>query len=114
GVTLDGELVGLVVLTTTVRRGMEVGEIMDYVCDAADRTTFRLLIRLALDDFSRRKCALAQAWSIKGTRLDQELKRAGLNVHRSGVKFLFSPDFPERAVYEPDAWLLTQGDGNDA
>lgn len=114
GLRLGGELVGLVVLTTTVRRGIDVGEIMDFVCAAADRTTFRLLIRLALDDFRQRGCALAQAWSIQGTRLDRELKRAGLYLHRSGVKFLFSPDFPEQAVYDPDAWLLTQGDGNDS
>lgn len=114
GLTFRGELVGLVVLTATVRRGVQVGEIMDFVCESTNRKAFRLLVRIALDDFGRRGCALVQAWSIKGTPLDREMKRAGLNLRRAGVRFLFSPGFPDQAVYDPSAWLLTQGDGNDA
>jgi hypothetical protein len=54
-----------------------------------------------------------QAWSVPGTRLDTELRRAGLRWRRGEVKFLLSPDFPGEAASDPDAWLLSQGDGND-
>lgn len=113
GLTRDEELVGLVVLRTTLRRGVEVGEFMDFLCPVDEPQIRTLLVRIALDEFRSRGCSLAQAWSIKGTRSDHSLKRAGLNLSRSGVKFLVSPDLAYPAVYDPDSWLLTQGDGND-
>ena len=113
GVSQVGKLIGLMVLTTTVRRGIKVGEIMDYVCAVDDRATFNELVRLALVDFEQRGCALAQAWSIKGTTRDAWMTKAGLFLARTEVKFLISPQYPSPAIYDPEAWLLTQGDGND-
>ena len=113
GLSHLGKLIGLMVLTTTVRRGITVGEIMDYVCAVDDRATFNELIRLALADFEQRGCALAQAWSIKGTNRDDRMKKAGLSLERTDVKFLISPHYSSPTIYDPEAWLLTQGDGND-
>jgi GNAT superfamily N-acetyltransferase len=113
GLTYNGGLVGIIVMTMTLRRGIRVGEIVDYVCVADDLTTFRLLVHAAVADLEERGCALCQAWSIKGTRLDRRLRKAGLVLRRAGVKFLISPGFPDFAIYDPEAWLLTQGDGND-
>lgn len=113
GLNRNEELVGLIVLRTTLRRGVEVGEIMDYLCPADEPEILNLLVHVALVDFKDRGCGLAQAWSIKGTRLDQLLKRAGLRLRRDGVKFLISPELATPAMHDPEAWLLTQGDGND-
>jgi GNAT superfamily N-acetyltransferase len=113
GLDHNGTLVGIIVITTTIRRGIRVGEIVDYVCAADDLATFRLLVRVAVADLKERGCALCQAWSIKGTRLDRRLRKAGLVLRRTDVKFLISPGFPDSAIYDPEAWLLTQGDGND-
>lgn len=113
GLTRDEELVGLVVLRTTMRRGLDIGEIMDLVCPAEEPQIRNLLVRIALDEFRDRGCSFAQAWSIKGTRSDHSLRRAGLTLSRTGVRFLVSPELAYPAVYDPESWLLTQGDGND-
>jgi GNAT superfamily N-acetyltransferase len=113
GLAHNGALVGIIVMTMTIRRGIRVGEIVDYVCAADDLATFRLLVHAAVADLEERGCALCQAWSIKGTRLDRRLRKAGLVFWRTDVKFLISPGFPDSAIYDPEAWLLTQGDGND-
>jgi GNAT superfamily N-acetyltransferase len=113
GLARNGTLVGIIVMTMTIRRGIRVGEIVDYVCAADDLATFRLLVHAAVADLEERGCALCQAWSIKGTRLNRRLRNAGLVFRRTDVKFLISPGFPDSAIYDPEAWLLTQGDGND-
>ncbi len=107
-----GRLVGIVVLTETIRRGVRVGEVVDLVCPAGG-DTLRLLLRVALTHFRREGVALVQAWSIPGTGLDRRLRGAGLRLRRGHVKFLVSPNFPEPAVHDPEAWFITQGDGND-
>lgn len=108
-----GRLRGIVVLTSTLRRGLEVGEIVDHVCAVHDDETFQILIGAALAHSREQGHAMVQAWSIRGTRSDARLRRAGLPLRRRGVKFLVSPGIPESAVHDPEAWLLTQGDGND-
>lgn len=113
GLHRGDRLIGIVVVTTTIRRGLTVGEIMDYVCGAEDSTTFRALMGIAVDHFRGLGCSLCEAWSIPGTKQDRRLRAAGLRIARTRIKFLISPDFPDPLVYEPDAWLLTQGDGND-
>lgn len=109
----DGQLVGVVVLGWTVRRGIRVGELMELIHDPADERSLRLLVRCAAARAGERGCRLLQAWSVPGTRLDDRLRRAGLRWRRGEVKFLLSPDFPGDASSDPDAWLLSQGDGND-
>lgn len=113
GLRHEGRLAGLVVLTSTVRRGVAVGEVVDHVCAADDGEAFRLLIGAALEHSRAQGHAMVQAWSIRGTRQDARMRRAGLRWRRPAVKFLVSPGFPEPAVHDPEAWLLTQGDGND-
>lgn len=113
GLTRDGELVGIVVLTETIRRGVVVGELVDYVCAVDDDVVFRLLVNAAIEHSRQRGHALVQSWSVVGTPLDRRLRAAGLRMHRKDVKFLISPDFPSALVHDPNAWLLTQGDGND-
>lgn len=107
------ELVGILVLTTTVRRGVTVGEIVDFVCDGDGAEVLAVMVRDAVERFRAQGCAMVEAWSIRGTRTDRKLKGAGLWFARTEVKFLISPDFPDPVVYDPEAWFLTQGDGND-
>ena len=113
GLSRDGDLVGIVVLTETLRRGVTVGELVDFVCDADDDVAFGLLVDAAIEFSRQRRHALLQAWSVAGTRLDHRMRSAGLKIQRKGVKFLISPDFPSDLAHDPNAWLLTQGDGND-
>lgn len=107
-----GTLAGVVVLTTTRRRGVVVGEVVDFLCPVDDGRTLRLLIGAATQYFREHDAALVQAWSIVGTRLDKRLRRAGLPLRRGRVKFLLSPG-ADPTMSDPEAWLLTQGDGND-
>ena len=109
----DGSLRGIVVVKTTLRQGLTVGEIVDLVCAADDSATLRLLVRVAVDRCRELGCALVEAWSIRGTWLDHQFVRAGVAIRRTRVKFLISPDYPDPLIYDKDAWLLTQGDGND-
>lgn len=113
GLTRDGELVGIVVLTETIRRGVAVGELVDYVCAVDDDVVFGLLVDAAIEHSRQRGHALIQSWSVVDTPLDRRLRAAGLGMHRKDLKFLISPDFPNELVHDPNAWLLTQGDGND-
>lgn len=111
--TNGDELVGILVLTTTVRRAVTVGEIVDFVCAGDGAEVLTVMVRDAVERFRAQGCAMVEAWSIPGTRTDRKLKAAGLRFARTEVKFLISPDFPDPVVYDGDAWLLTQGDGND-
>lgn len=113
GLRRQGRLVGIAVLGWTLRRGVRVAELMELVHDPADERTLRLLVRSAAARAGERGARLLQAWSLPGTRLDGRLRRAGLRWRRSEIKFLLSPDFPGAAASDPDAWLLSQGDGND-
>lgn len=111
GVRRDGRLVGIVVLAETLRRGVPVGEIVDFVCGVDDDDTFRQLVAAAVDHSRARGHALVQSWSIRGTALDRRIRRAGLRINRTSIPFFTSPGL--RGVADPEAWLLTQGDGND-
>jgi len=113
GVFNQDRLTGIIVVTTTLRRGVVVGEIVDYVCGVDDRKTFKLLIDIAVDHLRGSGCALAQAWSIPGTAGDRRLRAAGLRLPRAETKFLISPAYPDPIIYRPESWFLTQGDGND-
>lgn len=109
----DGRLVGVAVLGKTLRRGIPVGELLELVHEVDDTEALRLLVRAASTQAEAHGCRLLQAWSVPGTRFDARLRRAGMRWRRGEVKFLLSPGFPGSAAGDPDAWLLTQGDGND-
>ncbi|MBB1502241.1 GNAT family N-acetyltransferase [Propioniciclava sp. MC1683] len=109
----DGVLRGLAVLKVTVRHGLAVGEVVDVVAPARDARTWGLLLRHAVDVLRRRGCAVVEAWAIRGTWVDRRLIRSGLAIPRATLPFLLSPDLGEPAVHDPEAWLLSQGDGND-
>lgn len=113
GLRAAGELVGLVVLGETTRRGVRVCEVMDFVCPAHDDSIFGLLMEGATEHARSTGHALVQAWSIRGTALDRRIRRAGLWFNRTDIKFLLSPEADHQALSDPEAWLLTQGDGND-
>lgn len=109
----EGELVGVVVLGWTVRRGIRVGELMELIHPPDEGDILRLLVRAAAVRAGERGCRLLQAWSVPGTPLDDRLRRAGLRWRRGDVKFLLSPGFPGSSSADPRSWLLSQGDGND-
>ena len=109
----DGRLAGIAVLGRTRRRGIGVGELMELVHEVDDDATLRHLVRAAAARAERSGCRLLQAWSVPGTRLDARLRRAGLRGRRGEVKVLLSPGFPGSSAADPDAWYLSQGDGND-
>lgn len=112
-VRVGTKLTGLVVLGTTLRRGVAVTEIVDFLCAADDAATLRVLVDAAVAHALREGHALVQAWSIEGTRLDGRLRRAGLRLRRARIPFLLSPEVTDPALWDPENWLLTQGDGND-
>ncbi len=109
----QGELRGIVVTKQTIRRGLPVGDIVDLICARDDATTLRLLVRLAVDRCAAAGCAMVEAWSIRGTLFDRRLRSAGLLIARAKMPLLLSPDYPDRLLYDAEAWWLTQGDGND-
>lgn len=104
---------GIVVVKTTVRQGVTVGEIVDIVGPADRPAIARLLLRLAVDCCRGLGAALVEAWAIPGTWFDRQYIRSGLALRRTRVPFLVSPDFPDPLIRDKGAWLLTQGDGND-
>lgn len=112
GVERGTDLAGIMVLTGTVRRGVQVAEIVDYLCPPDDRQTFGLLIAFAQDWARANSMALLQAWAIAGTQAEAALVSEGLRIRRTQVKFLLSPGFPGPGS-DPNGWFLTQGDGND-
>lgn len=107
------KLVGFVVLKHTLRRGLPVGEIVDYVCGPTDEQAFRLLMRMAIAALRENGASLVEAWVIPGTIQEHRFREIGLRLRRATNKFLLSPDAPAPEFYEKDAWLLTLGDGND-
>lgn len=86
---------------------------MDFVCPAHDDRIFGLLMEAATEHARHTGHALLQAWSIRGTALDRRIRHAGLWFNRTDIKFLLSPEAGHPALSDPEAWLLTQGDGND-
>lgn len=107
----EGQLVAFIVLKETLRRGMRIGEIVDFVYSPQDRDTFCKLIRLAKSHFREAGVVLCETWAIPGSAQERHFIRAGLIHRRASLKFLLSPNFP--APVDRDIWLVTQGDGND-
>lgn len=113
GLYQQDRLRGIVVCKQTIRRGLPVGDVVDLVCAKDDAITLRLLVRLAVDRCAAAGCSMVEAWSVGGTWFDRQLRSAGLLIARTKIPLLLSPDYPDQLLYDPDAWWLTQGDGND-
>lgn len=113
GLHQHGTLCGLIVLKTTTRHGVRVCEVVDLVAPVRDPRVVNLLLRVAVAHARREGCAVVEAWSIPGTWLDRRFVWAGLAIPRARLPFLLSPDAVDPLLGDPDAWLLTQGDGND-
>lgn len=109
----DGELRGILVTKLTKRRGLPVGELVDVVAAPADVEVRDAMLGHALRQFRRRSCAVAQSWAIAGSGWETQLRSHGIGRPRRKLPFLLSPDAPRPEFYDPDAWFLTQGDGND-
>ncbi len=109
----SGEIKGIIVLKYTIRKGLKTGEIVDYVCPLNDSQILITMIRHSLKIFKKSGCVMAQCWSIERTRLDSVLRRSGLFLKRKKLNFVLSPDGSYNEFYDKNAWLLTQGDGND-
>lgn len=104
---------GLVVLKKTIRRGCSVGEIVDFLCPPEDRETRRALLLHGIERLRREGCVFAESWAIEGTAIAREMQRVGLNLKRKKLPVLLSPGATGPEFYDRNAWLLTQGDGND-
>lgn len=109
----NGKIYGIIFLKYTLRQGMKVGEIADYLCPEEDTRTLKTMIRYAMEIFFTYGCAFAQCWAIEKTQQEIQLRHAGLNYKRKEVNFVISPNAPCEDFYNKDAWFLTQGDGND-
>lgn len=107
-----GEACGVLILKQTVRGGMKVGELVDFLCPG-DGPDLSGMLRHGLELLKRDACAFAQAWAIEGSAMESDLRSAGLRIKRRRFKFLFSPDAPLDLFYSRDGWFLVQGDGND-
>ena len=108
----NGSVCGLLILKQTIRGGMKVGEIVDFLY-ADDRKNLFGMLRHGLEFLRKQGCAFAQAWAIEGAEMESDLRAAGLRIKRKRFKFLFSPDAPCDLFYSRDGWFLVQGDGND-
>ena len=109
----DDKIRGLIILKQTTRQGFKIGEIVDYICPEDDPQTLMAMIRHALQVLSNDGCVMAQSWAIENTRLENQLRRAGLSFKRKKIYFVLSPDSVYNEFYDKNTWLLTQGDGND-
>jgi hypothetical protein len=109
----DGQLQGLLILKFTVRRGLKVGEIVDYVCDAEDYNLRQSMFKYAIKYFRDNDCAVCQSWVIDGSEMEKEIRKSGIGYKRNKLKFLLSPDSSIKQFYEKQNWMITQGDGND-
>lgn len=105
--------VGILVLKHTLRRGLKVGELVDFLCPPEDRRTRLAMFRLGVERLYRDGCAVAETWAIENTELERDLVRVGFVIRRKKLPILLSPDAELPAFYDRNAWFLTQGDGND-
>jgi GNAT superfamily N-acetyltransferase len=105
--------VGTIILKRTIRRGQPCGDIVDLVSRRGDPDTPLIMLRWAIEHFAKEGCVMAQAWSVAEAPLTTALRAAGLRWLRAKVPILFTPDSSHDAIYRPEQWTLTLGDGND-
>lgn len=110
---LGTALRGILVTKFTRRRGLKVGELVDLVSVPWDREVRSAMLKFAVRKFSDSRCAFAQGWAIEDSTWEAELRAQGLGRRRRKMAILFSPEASRLEFYDPQAWLLTQGDGND-
>jgi GNAT superfamily N-acetyltransferase len=110
---LGEDLQGILVTKYTTRRGLKIGEVVDFVTAPAAPVVRRALLREALERFRGDGCVLAQSWAIEDSPLEADLRSVGIGHRRQKLAIVFSPEAPRPAFYDRRAWFLTAGDGND-
>ena len=114
GFARKGRLCAVVVLKYTLRRGIRIGEIVDVIADLADTALLDTLFGFVFGECFRAGCGVVESWGVAAARWGALLRRHGLKMtKKKRVKFLLSPDAAYPGWSDPDAWVLTQGDGND-
>jgi len=108
-----GKLIGVLVLKQTIRNGLRIGEIVDYLYLDNDNQILRTMLGWAKVYFLKAGCAIVQCWVISSSLMEMEIMSAGLKKKRKQLKILFSPGVPYPSVYDKNKWFVTQGDGND-
>lgn len=109
----NGDLVGIIVLKETLRRGLRTGEIVDYIYMSKDMKLFNEMIAFAINYFQKIGCSICHTWVINDEEEITLFKNAGIKIRRKQVRYLLCPNAEYRGVYNRKNWLITQGDGND-
>ena len=100
-------------LKHTLRRGLKVGEFVDLVSEPQDREVRATMLGYGLVRLRTDGCVFAQNWAIRESLLEKEMMAAGLTRRRKKMSFLLSPGATRPEWYDPNAWYLAPGDGND-
>jgi GNAT superfamily N-acetyltransferase len=109
----NGVLRGVIVLKHTIRNGLKVGEIVDYLYLKDDRQIFRVMVSWAIKQLRQDGCVAIQSWTIDSSAIEKEIYDVGLKRKRKRLKILLSPGVPLPEFYDKAAWFISQGDGND-
>ena len=109
----NGNMCGLVVIKITLRKGLFVGEIVDFFCLPQIKSIFQDMITSIANELSQKCCALLQTWVFENSWMESDMKKVGLKIKRRKLKILMSPESPYPEIYNKDLWFFTQGDGND-
>jgi GNAT superfamily N-acetyltransferase len=107
------ELRGILVLKHSRRRGLEVGEIVDYVCPDGETAVLEAMLRHGINRLRDEDCTFVQAWAVEDSEQERVMKRAGLSLKRKEVVVLLNPDNPYPEAHDGQSWMLAQGDSND-
>lgn len=108
-----GRIKGIIIVKYTMRKNLQVGEIVDFMIPRDDQETFKIAFRYIADEFYKNGCVFGQTWAISNTSQRKKLRKQGFRLKRKKVMYLLSPNARVREFYDKDAWFLTQGDGND-
>ncbi|MFZ5519253.1 MAG: GNAT family N-acetyltransferase [Candidatus Zhuqueibacterota bacterium] len=108
-----GALIGIIVLKQTIRNGLRIGEIVDYLFLDNNKQILRMMLIWAKRHFQKAGCAVVQCWVINSSLMEKKIMNAGLKKKRKQLKILLSPNVPSSSVYDKNNWFITQGDGND-
>jgi len=107
------EISGILVLKTTMRKGVKFGEIVDIIVDDSLIGIEKDIIKYAVHFFNENDCSIVQAWVVNNSVAEKLYRTAGLFLKRSLIKLLLSPDAESQEFYKKEMWTFYQGDGND-
>lgn len=107
------KLRGLIVLKITIRKGLRVGEVVDFLSPQDEAPCLEGMFRFAVSFFHDSGCVMVQSWVIHGSRQQEIFRKVGIHIPRGKMRLVLSPDSDFDLFYDGGAWLLTMGDGND-